>query len=243
MKSEIGVSEELAARTEGWGLRLGDEQLRGLLDFARLLSEYEVANVVGTRDYEALVRDHVLDSLSCMVFPPLARAESLVDVGSGGGLPGIPLRLARPEMRALLVEATGKKARFLEQALESLSLREMGVANARAEEVAGQSEYRERYEVATVRAVASLSTVAEYCAPLVRVGGYVVAMKGGISAEELGMGETAGIELGMEVVESMPVPVGGDRERNLVVFEKVEKTPGRFPRKPGAAKKSPLGRR
>ena len=213
--------------------------------FAGVLAEYERANVIGTRDLDRILLDHVLDSLSCLLFHPAREAKRFADVGSGGGLPGIPLRLALSEAGVSLFEATSKKAEFLRYAARRLQLDGVEVVNARVEEAGHEARYRSSYQVCTARAVARVSVVAEYCLPLVEVGGYVVSFKGKPEAEELAEGERAAAALGARVYEVIQVPVLaeiGDRERRLVVLKKERETPAKYPRRTGAPAKSPLGR-
>ncbi len=234
----------LGLQAAAWGRTLDLERLARLEAFARLLCGYEEANVIGTRDLRGIVLDHVLDSLSCFLFEPLGAARSLVDVGSGGGLPGIPIKIVEPELRTALVEATGKKARFLQRAVEGLSLEGVEVTNARVEQIARTEAHRGAYDVATVRAVARLAVVAEYCVPLLRVGGHVVSMKGRLQDEEIGEGERAAAELGARVSDLIRVPWLPEiekKERTLVILEKVEETPEAYPRNVGVPAKKPLG--
>jgi 16S rRNA (guanine527-N7)-methyltransferase len=227
-----------------WGLRLDDERLARLEVFVRLLDGYEEANVIGAREVGKILLEHVLDSLSCFLYQPLAEAGCLADVGSGGGLPGIPIKISAPHMGVTLIEATGKKARFLHRAVDELSLPRTEVLNARVEEVSRMAEHREVYDVATVRAVARLSVVAEYCVPLLKVGGHVISMKGRLPDEELSEGERAAEKLGARVSELIRVPhlpEVGEKERRLVVFQKVSESPGKYPRNVGVPAKKPLG--
>lgn len=215
-----------------------------LVDYARLLATYERSNVIGTKDLDSIVLWHVLDSLGCFLFEPLFGAESLADVGSGGGLPGIPISIAKPNVRATLIESTGKKSRFLEYAAEVLGLDRITVANARVEDLARGQAHRGTYEVATVRAVAHLSVVAEYCVPLLRVGGCAISMKAGLEDAELFAAERAARLVGARISERIRVPFipeAGERERQLVIIEKVRETHPRYPRKPGMPTKRPLG--
>ena len=148
--------ELLERQAAEWGLALDRERLLRLEGYARLLHGYEEANVIGTRDLRGIVLDHVLDSLSCFHFEPLGGTLSLVDVGSGGGLPGIPIKIVEPALRTVLVEATAKTARFLHGAVEGLSLEGVEATNARMEQIARPGVHRGAYDVATVRAVAWL---------------------------------------------------------------------------------------
>jgi 16S rRNA (guanine527-N7)-methyltransferase len=237
----LGLMEVQAA---AWGLCLGDERRGHLEQYAGLLARYDRANVIGTRDVDRILVDHVLDSLSCFLHEPLFRAGRLADVGSGGGLPGIPIEIVRPGLPATLVESTGKKAGFLRHAVGELSLRGVEVANARVEDLGRAPAHRGAYDVVTCRAVARLSVVAEYCVPLLNTGGFVIAMKGRLDSEELAEGRGALEALGAEVGEIARVPMlpeVGEKERNLVILEKTRETPARYPRRAGVAAKRPLG--
>ena len=240
----MDATELLRLQAAAWGLSLGRGRLGRLEAFARMLGAYEEANVIGVRDLRAVILDHVLDSLSCFHFGPLGGARSLVDVGSGGGLPGIPIKIVQSRLRTTLVEATSKKARFLHRAVEALALEGVRVVDERVEEIARTNVHRGAYDVATVRAVARLSVVAEYCVPLLRVGGYVISMKGRPEEAEIAEGERAAAELGARVLDLIPVPRLPElekKERCLVILEKVEDTPGQYPRKVGVPAKKPLG--
>jgi 16S rRNA (guanine527-N7)-methyltransferase len=237
-------SGSLRLQAAAWGLSLDDGGLRRLERYARLLRDYEEANVIGTRELRGVILDHVLDSLSCFLFEPLGAARSLIDVGSGGGLPGVPIKIAAPEIGTTLVEATAKKARFLRRVVERLSLEGVEVENARVEEIARTEVHRGVYDVATARAVARLPVVAEYCVPLVRVGGYVISMKGRPEDEEIAEGERAAEKLGARLSRLIRVPRLPElekKERCLVILEKVDETPGEYPRNVGVPAKRPLG--
>jgi 16S rRNA (guanine527-N7)-methyltransferase len=236
--------ESLGLQAVAWGLSLDHHRLACLERFARLLGDYEEANVIGTRAIRGVILDHVLDSLSCFLFEPLGAACSLVDVGSGGGLPGLPIKIVEPGVRTTLVEATAKKARFLRRVVESLSLGGVEVENARVEEIARTAAHRGIYDVATARAVARLSVVAEYCVPLLRVGGHVISMKGRLELEELAEGERAAEMLGARLSRVIRAPRLLElekKERCLVILEKLEETPQRYPRNVGVPAKRPLG--
>jgi 16S rRNA (guanine527-N7)-methyltransferase len=236
--------ELVTLQAAAWGLRLDDEWLARLEAYARLLAGYEEANVIGTRDIGRILLDHVLDSLSCYLFRPVADAGRLADVGSGGGLPGIPIKICVPGMGLTLIESTGKKARFLRRVVDELPLTGTEVVGGRVEDASRKVEHRGTYDVATARAVARLSVLAEYCVPLLKVGGWVVSMKGRLPDEELSEGERAAEKLGAKVSEHIRVPhlpEVGEKERRLVVIQKVRETPGKYPRNVGVPAKKPLG--
>jgi 16S rRNA (guanine527-N7)-methyltransferase len=236
--------ELVRSQATAWGLRLDEERLAALHRFARILASYEEANVIGTRGVGGILLDHVLDSLSCFQFEPLVAAERLADVGAGGGLPSVPIKIVAPSIEATLVESVAKKARFLQLAVDELSLRGTAILNARVEEASRAGEHRGVYDIATARAVARLSVVAEYCVPLLKVGGHVISMKGRLGDEELYEGEKAAEKLGAKVSTLMRVPrlpETGEKERWLVILEKVGDTPAKYPRKVGVPAKKPLG--
>jgi 16S rRNA (guanine527-N7)-methyltransferase len=238
------ASDSFERQVTEWGLGLSVEATTILVAYGRLLSRYERANVIGTRDFGEILRRHILDSLSCLLFTPLRTATTLGDIGSGGGLPGIPLAVALPRAEITLFESTGKKAAFLRYAVEELGLANVRVVNARIEESAREGDHRGIYDVCTARALARLSVVAEYSLPLLRRGGHVVAMKGRINADEWAEGTRAMETLGGRVSEEIQVhylPGIEQGERRLVLLEKSEETPGMYPRRTGTPARDPLG--
>lgn len=239
-------TEVFDRQLSAWSLSVGLGAKQSLLAYARILSEYNKANVVGTRDFGEILNRHVLDSLSCLIFAPLWSAQYVADIGSGGGLPGIPLAVVLPGAEFTLFESVGKKAAFLRYVSEELKLTNVGVVNSRIEEAAREKVYRGAYDVCTVRALARLSVIAEYSLPLLRRGGHVVAMKGREDVEEWAEGGRASRVLGGRVCEEIPVPqMSGveQKDRRLVLLEKIEETPRIYPRKTGTPVKAPLGRR
>src|SRR5919112_4492409 len=234
----------LEAQAAAWGVRLDGGKLDRLLRYAGLLASYDKANVIGTRDPDRIVLDHILDSLSCFLHEPLWKVGRLADVGSGGGLPGIPINIIRPDLRTTLIESTGKKTNFWRYAAERLGLADLDIVNARVEDVGRMQEQRGAYGIVTTRAVARLSVVAEYCVPLLEVGGDAVAMKAGVEHDEHEEGRRAAGALGAKVVRIEPVavlPEVGEKQRNLVILEKVRETPAQYPRRAGVVAKRPLG--
>lgn len=242
MNSRQLLSEQ-AAR---WGIRLDAAQHESLMRYAGLLEHYEAANVIGTREHRRVVTDHIVDSLSCLLTGLMAESRSLVDIGAGGGLPGIPLKVSTPHIELDLIESTRKKARFLEYAAETLNLQKTRVLNGRVEEYGRPADYRARYDIATVRAVAQLAVITEYSLPLLKVGGHVIAMKARLGEEEIEGGRAAAKLLGArveEVLEVSHIRGIGERERRLVIIKKVSPTPDKYPRQTGVAKSRPLGAR
>jgi len=179
---------------------------------------------------------HIADSLAGLEVPAVAGAARIVDLGSGAGLPGLVLAIARPEAEVVLVESVGKKCAWLERTVSDLGLENVRVACARAEELDEAP-----FDVVTARALASLSVLCEYAAPLLREGGALVAWKGAVDAQEDADGLHAAQVLGLERDEVRAVePYPASQRRTLHVFRKVSPTPEGFPRRPGMAAKRPL---
>ena len=179
---------------------------------------------------------HIADSLVGLEVPAVGEAARIVDLGSGAGLPGLVLAMARPEAEVVLVESVGKKCAWLERTVSSLGLENVRVVCARAEELE-----EEPFDVVTARALASLSVLCEYAAPLLREGGTQVAWKGAVDAREDADGLHAANVLGLEREEVRAVePYPGSQRRTLHVFRKVSATPEGYPRRPGMAAKRPL---
>lgn len=240
------VSEAFDRQLLEWGVNISPEAKTLLFDYARILSMYEKANIIGTRDFEEILRRHVLDSLGCLLFAPLRGAKKMADIGSGGGLPGIPLAVMLPDAEITLVEATGKKADFLRYASDELDLANVRVVNARVEEAAREEAHRGAYDFCTVRALARLSVVAEYSLPLLRTGGFVVAMKGREDRDEWTEAERASVLLGGRVCDEIRVPqLPGTEQKDtrLLLVKKIEETPCIYPRRTGTPARKPLGKK
>jgi len=187
-------------------------------------------------DRRAVENVHIADSLVGLEVPAVGEAARIVDLGSGAGLPGLVLAIARPEAEIVLVESVGKKCAWLERTVTALALENVRVVCARAEELE-----EEPFDVVTARALASLSVLCEYAAPLLREGGSLVAWKGAVDAREDADGLHAANVLGLEREEVRAVePYPGSQRRTLHVFRKVSPTPAGYPRRPGMAAKRPL---
>lgn len=207
--------------------------------YVRLLLEANARlNLTRVVEPEAVGRLHLLDALAAL--PMLPRAGSVVDLGSGGGVPGIVLALARPDLRWTLVDSVGKKADALRSFVAALGLANVEVLAERAE-VLGHGPARESFDLVAARACASLPVLAEYALPLLRVGGRLLAWKGPISAEELTAGGAASELLGGGVPEVRPAGIAALGDHRFVVIGKERPTDARWPRRPGEPARRPLG--
>ena len=240
--------ERLKAGTGPFGLTLTNRQLAMFQILYQDLVEWNQRfNLTAITDYEQVQLRHFLDSLSCLLpfakQPVDRRPHSLrcIDVGSGAGFPGLPIKICCPKMHMVLLEATGKKVQFLAHIIARLGLEEVAPLQGRAEEVAHDPIHRERYDRVVARAVAELRVLAEYTLPFCQLGGLVIAQKGASAQEETHAAEYAISLLGGRVRQVMPVELLGMAEtRYLVVVEKVARTPAQYPRRAGIPTKRPL---
>ena len=207
--------------------------------FASLLTEYnKICNLTSVTDEKGVKYKHFFDSIVGEKL--ISHGASVVEIGSGGGFPSIPLKIVREDLKFTLIESTAKKCRFLTSVVDSLSLNCVQVENIRAEEGAHDKNLREKFDFAVARAVAQLNTLCEYCLPFVRVGGAFIAYKGD-ATEEIKCAENAIKILGGEIEKvidySLPEDFG---KRKLIVIKKVKPTPHLYPRGQGKERKQPL---
>jgi 16S rRNA (guanine527-N7)-methyltransferase len=227
------------------GVRLSPEAQEQLAVYQRLLIERNAQfNLTAVRDPQAMEERLFLDAIAMVpTLDAIVRSSGvqkprLIDVGSGAGFPGLVLKIVRPDLQITLLDATGKKVRFLNEVIAATNLSGIEARHGRAEELARQPGYREQFNLATARAVASLPVLLELTTPFLDIGGMALLPKGLDLDDELAQGERAARLLGARVVSASLLPTGGTR---LVVVEKVTLTPRKFPRATGVPNQSPLG--
>jgi len=242
--SDMEIPDFVRADLLQLDIALNDEALQRLGRYLQLLLEANRRfNLTAVREPEAAWRRHIIDSLTVLPgLEPLAPGAGVIDVGSGGGLPGIPLAIARPELSMTLLEATGKKAKFLQSCITDVPLANVQVVNARAEQAGQDEAHRERYDAVVCRAVGPMRELLEYTLPLARLGGVLLAMKGpsvegeladaGDALDILGAGE-------IEVYGAYPDEFGQDTV--IVQVGKDRPTPAKYPRAAGLPRQMPLG--
>jgi 16S rRNA (guanine527-N7)-methyltransferase len=225
-----------------FGIHLNKRQIAALEIYTRQLLDWnQKFNLTAIRDKEGIHTKHFLDSFSCVLAWKGSPPSRLIDIGTGAGFPGLPLKILYPRLQLTLVESVGKKANFCRHVVETLKLSDVEVLQLRAEDVGQLAAHREQYDWAVARAVAKLPVLAEYLLPLVQVGGTMLAQKG-----ESGPAEAHGAEqviklLGGHIRQLVPVTLPGVvEERYLVLVDKVAATPPGYPRKPGIPAKKPL---
>jgi len=236
------------------GLELNEEHLEAFEIYCReLVAWNRKFNLTAITDYDEVQIKHFLDSLTCLLAIQDLRSEvqgrvldleagaKVIDIGAGAGFPGLPLKIVCPGLRLTLLEATGKKVRFLEHMVSRLGLENVEVIKGRAEELGRDAAHRERYDLALARAVATLPVLVEYALPFCRLGGLFVAQKGPEGDAEAKAAEGAMATLGgaLRRIVHLELPVLAE-PRSLVVIEKIAPTPQKYPRRPGIPSKRPL---
>lgn len=242
MKDEIQQWFSDSLETLGVKLENPDGQLRQFESYFRLLVEWnEKMNLTGIVDREAVYEKHFYDSLTLVKAVEINQIQSLVDVGSGAGFPSLPLKIAYPHLKVTIVDALAKRIRFLETIVSELGLRDVICLHGRAEELARDRLHRDRYDLATARAVARLAALNELCLPFVRPGGLFVAMKGSDMQAELMESKLSAKALNAKFQNAyqLTLPREGS-SRQLIVLEKLGSTPKAYPRKAGIPVRQPL---
>lgn len=224
------------------GLQLSAHQVELFAIYEKELLEWnEKFNLTAIRKPEEVRSKHFLDSLTCLLGFNKPKPWKMIDIGTGAGFPGIPLKIAYPHLRLTLVESVGKKADFCRHMVDVLKLEKVDVLQARAEDLGRTTGHRESYDIAVARAVAALPILLEYLLPLVKVGGRVIAQKGESAPAEVHASNQALRVLGGRVHQMKPIQLPGVADdRFLVLIDKVAATPSIYPRRAGLAAKRPL---
>ncbi len=224
------------------GIELSRQREQQFIDFYEFLAEKnKVMNLTGITEFQEVLVKHFLDSLACTKAVNMKNVGNVMDIGTGAGFPGIPLKIAFPHLDVCLLDSLKKRVNFLEEAFRLLKLEHIQAVHGRAEEYAKNKAYREKYELCVSRAVSNLATLSEYCLPYVKCGGCFVSYKSGKVQEEIRQAEKAVQILGGKIKDILYFRLpGSEIERSLVVIEKIRQTPVRYPRKAGTPLKEPL---
>lgn len=235
--------EQLKKKSEMLEISLSEEQLQQFLTYYEMLVEKnKVMNLTAITEKEEVIDKHFIDSISLNKAMDVTKPLKILDLGTGAGFPGIPLKIAYPNLEITLLDSLNKRIKFLDEVIEALSLEGIVTIHGRAEDYAKQASYREQFDICISRAVANLATLSEYCLPYVKEEGCFISYKSGSVEEELEQSKKAIFELGGKVKEVIAFTLPEtDIERTFVVIEKVRKTPKKYPRKAGLPSKEPIG--
>ena len=224
-------------------IKLSDDQNLILERYMEgILQWNEKVNLTNITDPEEFRVKHTLDSLVCAEYPEFRFAKNVIDVGTGGGFPGVPLAVYAPEKNFVLMDSLKKRLKIIDELTEELGITNVQTLHGRAEDVGRAREHREKYDLCVTRAVSNLATLVEYCLPLVKVGGYLLAYKGPAAEEELKEAAEALKILGGRAVEVRSGEMDEyGLDHRVIVIEKVKPVPKAYPRKAGTPLKAPLG--
>ena len=249
MSNNISKEEHLSSLSKKLNIELSKEQIDAFLKYYELLIEWnEKINLTAITEFEDVCLKHFVDSMSIInAFSSFEEAKeyfsgkTLIDVGTGAGFPGICLKIIFPELNITLMDSLDKRIKFLEEVISALSLKKIVTVHARVEEAARTEEFRENFDFATARAVASLPVLSEYCLPFVKEGGCFIAYKSEKVLEEISLSSNALSTLGgkIESEHSFSLP-DSDLQRTILFIRKENKTPDKYPRKAGTPSKKPL---
>ena len=231
---------DFIGKLKEFNIEINKEQIKSFEKYMNLLLEWnEKINLTAITQSDEVKLKHFVDSLTVLKY--INDDDKVIDIGTGAGFPGIPLKIMNENTKITLLDSLNKRINFLNIVIETLNLRNIQAIHGRAEEIARNKLYREKYDVAVSRAVANLSTLTEYMLPFVKVGGKCICMKGANVNEELERAQNAIKELGGEIerVDNFYLS-DNDNERNIIVIKKVKETNPKYPRKAGTPSKEPL---
>lgn len=225
-----------------FGIEVNDQMISDLKTYREILVDWnQKMNLTGIEEEKEVFIKHFLDSISAVSNGYIKDGISLIDVGTGAGFPGLPLKICLQNIKLTLLDSLNKRINFLQEVSNTVNLKDVEFIHGRAEDFGKNSDYREQYDVATARAVAGLPILMEFCVSFVKVGGYFVCLKGPNANLELEESKMAMDILGLEFVEKIDIELPNEElKHNILVFKKIKNTPEKYPRKAGKPAKSPI---
>lgn len=225
-----------------FNITLTEDQVNKFVIYKNLLKEWnQKINITSIEDDEEIDIKHFLDSLTPINTGLFKENVKVIDIGTGGGFPGIPLKIYKEDIEVVLLDSLNKRINYLNEVIKSLNLTDISAVHGRAEDFGQNKDYREKFDIAVSRAVASLNILSEYCLPFVKVGGYFISMKGQDVEEEMKESTKAISVLGGRVEKKVDVAIpNSDITHSLIIIKKIKETPTKYPRSAGKPKKNPL---
>lgn len=235
-------TESFVKGLEQLNIELSEKQIKQFIQYYEMLVEWnKVMNLTAITEYEEVIAKHFLDSLASVKVCDFSKVKTVIDIGTGAGFPGIPLKIAFPQLKIVLLDSLNKRINFLNEVIRQLGLEDIRCIHGRAEDFAKQKEYRETFDLCVSRAVANMSTLSEYCMPYVKVNGYFIPYKSGKIDDELEQAKKAVSVLGGKIENVVKFQlVDTDMERSFVIVKKGKSTPKKYPRKAGMPSKEPI---
>ena len=221
-------------------VELSEKQLEQFrIYFERLVEKNKVMNLTGITEWDEVLEKHFLDSISLIRAIDLNQELTIMDMGTGAGFPGLPLKIAFPKLKVTLADSLNKRVNFLQEVIDELKLEGIEAIHGRAEDLARDKKYREQFDLSVSRAVANLSTLSEYCLPFVKIGGQFISYKSGECDEEVAASKSAIFLLGGKISSVVKFELG-ESGRSFIIIDKVNGTAKEYPRKAGTPSKKPL---
>ncbi len=233
-------NEELLEKASILSVRFSVEQMEQFYKYMNLLIEWnEKMNLTAIIEPSEIILKHFIDSIT--ILKDIKDDSTVVDVGTGAGFPGIPLSIMNPTLKITLVDSLNKRLIFLQEVIKELNLKNVELIHARAEEFGRNKKYREKFDIATSRAVANLATLSEYLLPLVKINGQAISMKAGNASQEIEEAQKAIKTLGGHInrIDEFYLPQT-DIARTIIIIDKIKETPNQYPRKAGTPSKEPI---
>ena len=232
--------EKLTTELEKLSVTLTEQQLEQFeLYYDMLIEKNKVMNLTAITEFDEVLEKHFLDSVSLIRAVDLQQPLKVMDLGTGAGFPGIPLKIVFPNLKITLADSLNKRVLFLQEVIQALGLTDIEAVHGRAEDLAREKSQRQQYDLCVSRAVANLSTLSEYCLPFVKIGGKFVSYKSGDCNEEVTNSKSAVFLLGGKITDTVKFDLG-EAKRTFVILDKVKGTPKEYPRKAGTPSKKPL---
>ncbi|MBD8045695.1 MAG: 16S rRNA (guanine(527)-N(7))-methyltransferase RsmG [Clostridium argentinense] len=223
-------------------LSFDEDKYNKFMIYKDMIKEWnEKINLTAITEDDEIIKKHFIDSIKVFKIDELKASKRIIDIGTGGGFPGIPMKIMNPECEIVLLDSLNKRINFLNEVIKELKLENIEAVHGRAEDFVKENNCRESFDAVVSRAVANLTVLSEFCLPYVKIGGYFVALKGPAIEEEMNDAKNALKILGGKVERIEEVTIeGSDLNHNLVVIKKIKETPKKYPRKAGMVTKNPL---